>query len=148
MSVICHKITVKCRWNHGENFTVTIYKLGPKCRWNILIVGDHTATRIIRVYMYLHFMYVFYLSISSIQNVYVTLETRIKTTNHTACSRFFLTNLSCRILEKKVHQCLKIVFTIHVCTSTNNHIQNLILYIFLGRYFFVVKCRWYVIKSP
>jgi hypothetical protein len=58
MSVICHKITVKCQWNHGENFTAKIYKLGPKCRWNILIVGDNTATKIIRVYtyMYLHFM--------------------------------------------------------------------------------------------
>ena len=43
----------------------------------------------------------------------------------------FSTNLSCRILEKKVHQCLKIVFTIHVCTSTNNHIAKLnIIYLF------------------
>ena len=32
MSVICHKITVKCRINHGETFTAKIYKLGPKCR--------------------------------------------------------------------------------------------------------------------
>jgi hypothetical protein len=30
-------------------------------------------------------------------------------------------------LEKKVIQCLKIVFTIHVCTSTNNHIAKLFL---------------------
>ena len=44
-AVICHKITVKCRWNHGENFTAKIYKLGPKCRWNILIVGENTATK-------------------------------------------------------------------------------------------------------
>ena len=41
MSVICHKITIKCRWNNGETFTVKIYKLGPKCRWNILIVGEN-----------------------------------------------------------------------------------------------------------
>ena len=40
----------------------------------------------------------------------------------------FLLNIllnACRILEKKVHQCLKIVFTIHVCTNTNNHIAKL-----------------------
>ena len=44
---------------------------------------------------------------------------------------FFLKNLSC-ILEKKVHQCLKIVFTIHVCTSTNNHIAKLnIIYLYV-----------------
>ena len=49
MAVICHKISVKCRWNHGETFTVKIYKLGPKCRWNILIVGDNTAAKIMRV---------------------------------------------------------------------------------------------------
>ena len=46
----------------------------------------------------------------------------------------FLLNIllnACRILEKKVHQCLKIVFTIHVCTSTNNHITKLnIIYLF------------------
>ena len=46
MAVICHKISVKCRWNHGETFTAKIYKLGPKCRWNILIVGDNTAAKI------------------------------------------------------------------------------------------------------
>jgi hypothetical protein len=58
MSVICPKITVKCRWNHGETFTAKIYKLGPKCRWNILIVCDNTAAKIIRVYTYMwqHFM--------------------------------------------------------------------------------------------
>ena len=91
--------------------------------WSIFI--DHNC-RII------NFLYPFlYLSILCIQNVYVTLETHIKTTNHTVCSRFFLTNLSCRILEKKVHQCLKIVFTIHVCTSTNNHITKFnIIYLF------------------
>ena len=50
MAVICHKISVKCRWKHGETFTAKIYKLGPKCRWNILIVGDNTASKIIRVY--------------------------------------------------------------------------------------------------
>ena len=53
MSVICHKITVKCRWNHGETFTAKINKLGPKCRWNILIAGDNTAAKIIRVYTYM-----------------------------------------------------------------------------------------------
>jgi hypothetical protein len=53
MSVICHKITVKCRWNHGETFTTKINKLGPKCRWNILIAGDNTAAKIIRVYTYM-----------------------------------------------------------------------------------------------
>ena len=47
MVVICHKISVKCRWNHGETFTTKIYKLGPKCRWNILIVGDNTTAKII-----------------------------------------------------------------------------------------------------
>ena len=47
MAVICHKISVKCRWNHGETFTTKIYKLGPKCRWNILIVGDNTTAKII-----------------------------------------------------------------------------------------------------
>ena len=46
MAVICHKISVKCQWNHGETFTVKIYKLGPKCRWNILIVGDNTAAKV------------------------------------------------------------------------------------------------------
>ena len=53
MSVICHKITVKCRWNHCETFTAKINKLGPKCRWNILIAGDNTAAKIIRVYTYM-----------------------------------------------------------------------------------------------
>ena len=53
MSVICHKITVKCRWNHGETFTAKINKLGPKCRWNILIAGDNTAAKIIRVHTYM-----------------------------------------------------------------------------------------------
>jgi hypothetical protein len=53
MSVICHKITVKCRWNHGETFTAKINKLRPKCRWNILIAGDNTAAKIIRVYTYM-----------------------------------------------------------------------------------------------
>ena len=53
MSVICHKITVKCRWNHGETFTAKINKLGPKWRWNILIAGDNTAAKIIRVYTYM-----------------------------------------------------------------------------------------------
>jgi hypothetical protein len=53
MSVICHKITIKCRWNHGETVTAKIYKLGPKCRWNILIVGDNTAAKIKRVYTYM-----------------------------------------------------------------------------------------------
>ena len=33
IAVICHKNTIKCRWNHGETFTAKIYKLGPKCRW-------------------------------------------------------------------------------------------------------------------
>ena len=52
MAVICHKISVKCRWNHSETFTAKIYKLGPKCRWNILIVGDNTAAKIIRVHIH------------------------------------------------------------------------------------------------
>ena len=43
---------IKCRWNHGETFTVKIYKLGPKCRWNILIVGDNTVAKIIRVHIH------------------------------------------------------------------------------------------------
>ena len=45
MSVICHKITVKCRWNHGETFTAKINKLRPKCRWNILIASDNTGRK-------------------------------------------------------------------------------------------------------
>jgi len=52
-AVKCHKISVKCRWNHGETFTAKLYKLGPKCRWNILIVGDNTVAKIIRVYTYM-----------------------------------------------------------------------------------------------
>ena len=40
-------------WNHGETFTAKINKLGPKCRWNILIAGDNTAAKIIRVYTYM-----------------------------------------------------------------------------------------------
>ena len=68
MSLICHKITVECRWNQGENFTAKIYKLGPKCCWTILIVGDNTATKIIRVYTYMYlysYMYSFVLCLFS-----------------------------------------------------------------------------------
>jgi len=35
---------------------------------------------------------------------------------------------TCRILEKKVHQCLKIVFTIQVCTQTNTNFNKSTFY--------------------
>ena len=60
MSVICHKITVKCRWNQGETFTAKINKLGPKCRWNILIAGDNTAAKIMCIHVHVTVLHVFF----------------------------------------------------------------------------------------
>ena len=76
-AVICHKISEKCWWNHGETFTVKIYKLGPKCRWNILIVGDNTAAKFIRVHIHTYsfvfclFSFVFLLFRTAYFNLFI-----------------------------------------------------------------------------